>query len=178
MPYLSYKLEANDRDRKLAQISPTYPHLKADHITHIHGGFTDDGDIPSMPKPAKVEAIGIVTDNHGIEALVVQVNGKRLRPDGEAYHCTWSYDPTKAPHASLTPHMRPHDREEKTYRSQHSRALMHAAFDASGTLRADAQVTFTPFRVPVTLRTQATHHRDDDTTAPAITHRKTNSPTR
>jgi len=73
----------------LALFPTAYPNVIAHHVTLTHGS---GGDI--APPEAHFSAIGMVDDCVGVQAIVVQVDGKHIRPDGRTFHITWSIDRT------------------------------------------------------------------------------------
>lgn len=71
--------------------------------THIPPVFADDGtgviphcwyqwglEAPS-PRPS-IRVVGDVNNFDQLQILLLEVDGKRLRPDGVPYHTIWSYD--------------------------------------------------------------------------------------
>ena len=90
--YIAFELDKKSR-RQLAKVfEPKYPEFIGHHITYKFD-VPKDAKIPSAPK--SVEVIGYADDGEGIEALVVALNGKKDRPDGNTYHITWSLDRDK-----------------------------------------------------------------------------------
>ena len=71
----------------------TFPFLYtkpiAHHITEVFG------EEATLPSPSECVVYGYIDNQDGLEALFVTVGGKRLRPDGNYYHITWSLNPTK-----------------------------------------------------------------------------------
>jgi len=87
--YIAYELDKKSRRSLAATFPPKYPEFIGHHITYKMG----KGDLPAMPKSVKV--VGYADDGDGLEALVVEINGKRNRPDCNIYHVTWSLDRSK-----------------------------------------------------------------------------------
>lgn len=77
-----------ERTRLLDLVPPRYPDVVAHHVTHRYG--VDPMDVP--PDANRCEIIGRADDGAGVEALIVRINGASERPDGGAYHITWSLD--------------------------------------------------------------------------------------
>ena len=45
-----------------------------------------------LPPPCSAEIVGEADDGAGVQCLVVAIDGSTERPDGGAYHVTWSLD--------------------------------------------------------------------------------------
>jgi hypothetical protein len=86
MATTGWKLDARDRDALLARFSPRYAHTVADHVTLRFG---TDGSTP-LPAANGGEVIGEADDDHGVQALVVRIDGTTERGDGSHFHITWS----------------------------------------------------------------------------------------
>lgn len=78
--YRAYILSNQNRRQLQAFFKPTHSRLVLDHIT---ANETD------AAKPTKVEVVGL-QDAEGIQALVVVVDGRHIRDDGQPYHITLS----------------------------------------------------------------------------------------
>jgi hypothetical protein len=89
--YHCFLLTREARAGLLERYPPRFPDVLADHVTIQIGVLESD----PLPEPARVVVQGYAGDPEGIEALVVSVNGTTSRPDGSAYHCTWSLDRSK-----------------------------------------------------------------------------------
>jgi len=92
MSYIAFELDKKSRNILKQQFPPKYADFIGHHITYNPGAKKTD-KIPHEPK--SVVVVGYADDGESIEALVVEVNGKALRPDGKAYHITWSIDRSK-----------------------------------------------------------------------------------
>ena len=86
--FIGWELDQRDRARLLEQFPPVYPDVVADHVTLASGVSA------ATPVPAEHEGavVGRADDGAGVEALVVEIGGTTDRPDGGAYHLTWSID--------------------------------------------------------------------------------------
>lgn len=86
---VGWKLAADDRARLLGKFPPTYPDSVADHVT-LKPRVAQD-----TPVPPAVEAriVGRADDDRGVEAMVVEIDGRSHRPGGGTYHITWSLAP-------------------------------------------------------------------------------------
>lgn len=94
--YLGWVPEHEDRARLLARVPPAYPRVVAHHVTQRFGVPRD------APPPADAEGlvIGVADDGQGVQALVLEVAGRLHRPDGGAFHITWSLAPNRQPRES------------------------------------------------------------------------------
>jgi hypothetical protein len=79
-------LHPDDRDRLLAEFPPAYRRVVAQSIA------LEGADPPDFPLPTETESfvVGVADDGAGVQALVVEIGGTTRRPDGSAYHITWS----------------------------------------------------------------------------------------
>ena len=84
-----WKLPGDERELLLQRFEPRYENVVADHVT-LRTGTT-----PATPLPRKPEAwiVGRADDGRSLECLVVELDGTTDRPDGSAYHITWSLGP-------------------------------------------------------------------------------------
>jgi hypothetical protein len=81
-----WKLPGSERQRLLERFPPRYDNVIADHVTLRVGG----SELP--PKP-QAQIVGRADDGDSLECLVVEIDGTTDRPDGSAYHITWSLGP-------------------------------------------------------------------------------------
>lgn len=86
-PYRAYLLTPGDREKLLRLFPPTHDRVIADHLSAqaldaMH--LVKDG-------PATGEVVGIF-DHHGMQALVVSVNGAEKTATGSYFHLSWSVD--------------------------------------------------------------------------------------
>ena len=88
MPIRGWKLDSKERAFLLERFPPAWPDVVADHITLK----PPDGEQMSFPSADQGTVVGHVNDGAGLEALVVEINGSTIRPDGSTYHITWSID--------------------------------------------------------------------------------------
>jgi hypothetical protein len=89
---IGWKLSADARDALLQAIPPAYGVTVADHVTLRSkvSGTTDP------PPDVDGEIVGVADDGHGVQALVMRIDGATDRPGGGAYHVTWSLAPGRA----------------------------------------------------------------------------------
>jgi hypothetical protein len=73
-------------------------------------------------------------DGEGIQALLVSVDGKKVKPDGFPYHITWSLD-TSQPLSSEIAAFADEDQKVQTYKPQHSNALIALAQRQTGQIK-------------------------------------------
>jgi hypothetical protein len=83
--YTGWLLDRHERERLLVRFPPRYRRVVAHHVT------LKFGDRTAAP-PGEVEAwiVGEADDRVGVQALVVAIDGSPARPDGGAFHITWS----------------------------------------------------------------------------------------
>ena len=86
MSVTGWLVKEDDRPALLRRFPPTYPKTIAHHVT-LQAGAPDDAPLPPQ---VRCEIIGQVDDGRGVQALVVEIDGTRNRPDGSTYHITWS----------------------------------------------------------------------------------------
>ena len=88
---VGWKLDDAQRAELLERLRPRYRNVIADHVTlaaRVETGTT-------LPDAPAAEAVGHIDDDHGVEALVVSIDGATDRPDGSTYHVTWSLGPRR-----------------------------------------------------------------------------------
>lgn len=142
--YSVYQLSPAEQQRLLLRFPPRYAKTYADHVTVQFGGTK-----VSMPEPAKqMEIIGRADDNHGLEAMVVRINGNLGRSDGKIYHITWSLDPEVAPTPNID------SRPNAHYKPVHSNILVCGLIDVAGNLLSETDKGWSFFRyeTPIPFR--------------------------
>jgi len=108
-------LDPDCQEMLLKLFPPHYPKTSNYHITM---GTKVPGVIPN-----EILVIGVANDQVGIQALILCVDRQRFRPDGNPYHITWSYDPSKTALAELD--LMPTEKQKpRTYRPMHSNKLV------------------------------------------------------
>jgi hypothetical protein len=94
LQYIAFNLTEKSRQDVLAKIPPRFSEIFCEHITHIYGVSKETDGARSadlMPaKPRSVRAFAYSTDALGVETLLVEIDGTKLRPDGKPYHLTIS----------------------------------------------------------------------------------------
>jgi hypothetical protein len=86
---IGWKLDPAARAALLARFPPRYAATVADHVTLAAGV---SAEVP-LPPSCAAEVIGRVDDDEGVEALIAEIDGTSLRPDGGTFHLTWSLAP-------------------------------------------------------------------------------------
>lgn len=86
--YTGWLLDPRDREALLQRLAPRYAEVVAHHVTLKFG---DRAAAP--PTETAGEVVGLADDGSGVQALVVRIAGSTDRPDGGAYHITWSLGP-------------------------------------------------------------------------------------
>jgi N12 class adenine-specific DNA methylase len=86
-PYRAYLLTPQDREKLMALFPPTHERVIADHLS------AQALDAMHLVKegPAKGEVVGVF-DHHGMQALVVKLNGREKTASGSYFHLSWSTD--------------------------------------------------------------------------------------
>jgi hypothetical protein len=85
---LGWKLDREQRKELLQQFPPRFKNVVADHVT------LKPRSSSKAPLPEEIigEIVGRATDNKGVEAMVVRIDGTTDRPGGGTYHITWSLE--------------------------------------------------------------------------------------
>ena len=90
-PFVGWRIKPEDREMLLAIFPPAYENFDGDHITYAHS----EAAASTLVLPARGFVIGIA-DQGGVQALVVEVAGKAVAPDGRQLHVTWSLEPGRS----------------------------------------------------------------------------------
>ncbi len=132
MSTICYELEEESKKELLEKFPPKYPVFKYDHVTIEMGGI--DAKLPESAH--SVEVVGIADDGHGLEALIVHVNGSALRPkDQKPWHITASFDPSKLAPAEFDVFAKPGQQKEKPYKPVTSNGFLAKVLDKEGCLQ-------------------------------------------
>lgn len=91
MAYTAYLLTPESRAAVLERFPPRFGDVICHHVTERFGIAAGEA---CMPQPAQISIVGYACDD-SLEALVVAVSGRTLRPDGMVYHITLSLDRSK-----------------------------------------------------------------------------------
>lgn len=86
--YQAFELSGESRSKLRAQFPPKFSDFIGHHITYRFGVKSD---LP-LPETTDIKVVGYACNDEGIEALVVEVDGTTVRPDGKTFHITWSLD--------------------------------------------------------------------------------------
>lgn len=88
--YTGYKLNKKSRQQLAAIFPPKFSDFIGHHVTYKFGVSEDQ-----KPGPVKEAYVVGYAEEDGLEALVIEINGKTTRPDGKLLHITWSLDRSK-----------------------------------------------------------------------------------
>jgi hypothetical protein len=80
-----------NRTELLERFTPQFDNVVAHHVTYQFGTGC------KIPDNADIKVVGTTTDNSGVQALVVSVNGRCIRSDGGIYHITLSLSDGRKP---------------------------------------------------------------------------------
>lgn len=94
--YIAFVLDENSRKQILEAIAPRFEIVVCHHIT-VEYGVTEEAPLPQFQR---AEIVGYCTDERGIEALVVAIDGITTRADGLTYHITLSHAEGREPKES------------------------------------------------------------------------------
>lgn len=86
--YQAYEISHDSRAKLASTFPPKFAEFIGHHITYKTGVKSD---MP-LPEGTSFTVVGYACNDEGIEALVVEVDGTTVRPDGKTYHITWSLD--------------------------------------------------------------------------------------
>lgn len=92
MGYIAFQLNKDSQKELLNTFKPSFENIKCHHITYKFGVAPTD----KLPSQTEGYVVGY-KKGEGIEALVVEINFKSLRPDGKLYHITLSHDNNHKP---------------------------------------------------------------------------------
>lgn len=90
--YLAFVIDEDARTKLFNLIKPMYERRICHHVTlrfDISNGLSDK-EREWLGKSIKVNVIGVLTDDKGVQCLPVSVEGDTDRPDGSFYHITHS----------------------------------------------------------------------------------------
>lgn len=86
--YQAFEVSDQSRSHLASIFPPKFPEFIGHHITYKMGVKSDQ----PLPEASTFKVVGYACDPLGIEALVVEVDGTTVRPDGKTFHITWSLD--------------------------------------------------------------------------------------
>lgn len=86
--YQAFEISGASRADLAKIFPPKFSDFIGHHITYKTGIKSDQ----PLPEANTFKVVGYAYDEAGIEALVVEVDGSTVRPDGKIYHITWSLD--------------------------------------------------------------------------------------
>ncbi len=82
---IGWTLDQGERTNLLERHPPRYAKIVAHHVT-----LATKAEQRALPDPVRAAIVGRADDDHGVEAMVVTINGDTARPDGSTFHITWS----------------------------------------------------------------------------------------
>jgi hypothetical protein len=88
--YLAFNLTEDAIERLRRKFPPRYERFVCHHVTIVFGVHAP-AQLP--PVSSAIAVVGHLDDGLGLEALIVEVDGSRQRPDGGAFHITHSLAP-------------------------------------------------------------------------------------
>lgn len=86
--YQAFEISGASRSHLAGVFPPKFAEFIGHHITYNRGAKSDQ----PLPEATTFRVVGYAHDPAGIEALVVEVDGTTVRPDGKTFHITWSLD--------------------------------------------------------------------------------------
>lgn len=86
--YQAFEISAASRAHLSQAFPPKFPEFIGHHITYKFGVPSDQ----PLPEATSFRVVGYGCNDEGLEALVVEVDGTTVRPDGKIFHITWSLD--------------------------------------------------------------------------------------
>lgn len=90
-PYAAFILDHESQEKLTRAFPPKFSEVRANHITIAHD--TIDPSVLFTPKSIKV--VGYASNNQGIEAVLIEVDGQQFKSDGNPWHITISFDKDK-----------------------------------------------------------------------------------
>lgn len=90
--YTAYQLTESSRQSILALFKPKYSSVICHHIT-VKFGVPSNAPLP--PKTKDIQVVGYIDNKDGLEVLLVSIDGKTDRENGQKYHITLSIDRDK-----------------------------------------------------------------------------------
>ena len=87
MGYTGWELDQKEMGELRAILTPKFPDVIGHHITHTFG--VGAGAVLPLETTGYVYGYAL---GDGVEALIVEIGGTTVRPDGKTFHITWSID--------------------------------------------------------------------------------------
>lgn len=90
--FICWLVNEESRQNLLQRVPPEYTTVVCHHVTIAF-------DVPAntpLPAPKIGRVVGEICDR-GVQAVVVEIDGDTIRPDGERYHITMSLDEGRFP---------------------------------------------------------------------------------
>ena len=86
--YQAFEVSGASRSHLASVFPPKFSEFIGHHITYRFGVKSDE----PLSQATSFRVVGYACDDTGLEALVVEVDGSTVRPDGKTFHITWSLD--------------------------------------------------------------------------------------
>ena len=132
MPYLSYKLTPEAKQKVMEKFPAKYPCVKYDHITIQL--CEKNEKIPNSADSVKI--FGMADDGQGLQVFLVKVNDSFIRPSDHLFwHMTASFDPKKLAPKEFDFKNPVHMRQTKPYQAVTSNGFLLQLFDEKGNLK-------------------------------------------
>lgn len=90
--YICWLVDEASKPALLRGVPPQYQNVICHHVTVAY-------DVPSdtpLPEPKIGRVVGEICDR-GVQAVVVEIDGDTIRPDGDRYHITMSLEEGRFP---------------------------------------------------------------------------------
>lgn len=93
MSFVAFILDEQSHNKILKTFPPKHPDVLAHHVTLLFGQrMIEPSTVAAIAGTVNtVKVVGYCNDENA-EALVVEVNGDTIRPNGQTYHITLSID--------------------------------------------------------------------------------------
>lgn len=85
--FTCWLVDAKSRDALLAAVPPEFPQVICHHVTFQY----NVPETTELPEEKVGYVVGEIIDC-GVQAVVVEIDGNTIRPDGERFHITMSLE--------------------------------------------------------------------------------------
>ena len=96
MHIIGWMIEPRDLQRMKILLPPKYVPVSSPHCTLCLGGRNSS----ALPGQEIGKIYGKVDDDKGVEALLISIGERKVRPDGGIFHITWSLAEGRKPRES------------------------------------------------------------------------------
>ncbi|MEC7577419.1 MAG: hypothetical protein VYC19_03930 [Pseudomonadota bacterium] len=147
--YVGLKLSDADQQKLRAKFQPQFSTLKCDHITlSLTDDFTQAQKLAQAIKDVKIT--GYVTDNKGIDILLVTINGTHQRDWWGYYHITHSLNPNINAPRDYDIFSAPNAQTAMPYSPKIANGLLHKAFTDAASLKQN-NIDVVHLNTPITI---------------------------